>query len=82
MSMSEDEIRKLARDALAEQGTEAIERMGAMAATMYQAISRGAPPRLAATLTRDWFYLQVHKALWPNSSPQAPLWDMSTGEGE
>lgn len=65
MPLGDDEIRKLARDAAGEQGMEAIERMSKLAITMYQGLSNGMPSKLAATLTRDWFYLSVHKANYP-----------------
>lgn len=80
MSMSEEDLRKLARDAVADQSAEAIGRMGLMTCTLYESISRGAPPKLAATLTRDWFYLQLCKVLWPNDPAQPPLWDMSNND--
>lgn len=82
MSMSEDDIRRLARDAQAEQGIEAIGRMGDIAVTLYQRLVVGMPPKLAATIVRDWHYLQLHKALWPSNPPSAPMWDSFGGNEE
>lgn len=75
MAMSEDDLRRLARDAAAEQGIESAERMGRLAVALYQSLLAGSPARLAAILTRDWFYLTVHKSLWPNNAPSAPMWE-------
>lgn len=75
MGMSEDDLRRLAKDAAAEQGIESAERMGNVTVALYKSLLAGSHPRLAAILTRDWFYLTVHKSLWPNNAPSAPMWD-------
>ena len=76
MSNSEDEIRRLLQQSKADQGEAGAQQLGRMAGAMYTAmIAGGLPVRLAGTLTRDWFYLQMHKAMFPNTPPSPPFWD-------
>lgn len=87
MSNSEDEIRRLLQQSKIDQGEAGGSAIGRLAGALYTAmLASGIPVRLAGTLTRDWFYLQMHKAMFPNSPPQPPFWDsghsFETGEAD
>ena len=81
MSNSEDEIRRLLQQAKVDQGEAGGSAIGKLAGALYTSmLANGIPVRLASTLIRDWFYLQMHKAMFPDTPPNAPFWDSQYGE--
>jgi hypothetical protein len=78
---NEDEIRRLLQQQVTDQGEAGAANLGRLAGSLYTSmLAHGLPVRLAGTLTRDWFYLNMHKAMFPNTPPQAPFWDSQYGE--
>lgn len=75
-SEAEETARRLLRSAEADQNEAGMTAIGSLASTLYGSLIAGnVPAALAATLTRDWFYLQLSRSLWPEQVPSPPFWN-------
>lgn len=82
MSNDPDDLARRLLRAQSDQGEAGAEAMGRLAGTLYQSLVEKCPQPLAATLTRDWFYLQLSRVLWPDQLPGAMFWDTQEGGEE
>jgi hypothetical protein len=75
VSDADEVARRLLRSVEADQSQAGIEQLGALAGALFVSLDTHVPSNLAATLTRDWFFLNLCRSLWPDHMPQAPFWD-------
>lgn len=80
--MEDDEkIKRLKQLGAVDQSIAGATTLGEMGGALYTSlIANGTPVKLAATMTRDWFFLQMTRALWgPSMMPSPPFWDIERG---
>ena len=75
MSDDPDDLARRLLRAQSDQSEAGISAFGMLAGSLYQSLAEKCPQPLAATLTRDWFYLQLSRILWPDQLPGAMFWD-------
>lgn len=68
--MDDDLIRKLTGKAQADQQDAGISQMARVYAQFYrELLTQAIPDSLARALVRDWSYMQLCKAFWPDAPP-------------
>lgn len=76
MSEADETARRLLQQAQLDQSEAALGALGTIAGNLYGSLAAQMPSNLAATLTRDWFFLALSRSLWPeHGPPQSPYWD-------
>lgn len=68
--MDDNLLRKLTGKAQSDQQEAGIDQMARVYALFYsELIAQNVPDSLARALVRDWSYLQLCKAFWPDTPP-------------
>lgn len=78
MQESDEKIRRLLQGAAVDQAQTGAEHLASFASILYNGFTAGGlPSHVAATMTRDWFHLQMTRAIFgPGASPPIPPgWD-------